>query len=362
MITEVEHINLDSIGVSVSLQKQFKKFDKKIYLTKQCDAYKDARAKEHSILEDIRKQFIEEGYPVVKHYRQGSFKTDTAIVSLEGDFDVDRAIIIHKDKAPDNPVECKEVIYDILEKRGFKNHKIKTPCVTADYASLNLHIDYAVFQVDDFESYDMALGKTNSKDENKKWEYSESKQLIDWINGNDNAIGFSNLTNEEKFQFKRLVRYMKRWRDYNFLEANRSYIYSIGLTIMIKESFHPSIDENGKENDLESLINTIKYILKHKGYFIHMGSDQYDVKVNIPFEPRVDVFRKHGKTQGTVFRNKLASLLEKLKKTNTESDLKKQCEVLQGVFGDDFEIVDESKSYEKVVNPSPGIVIPSQGA
>lgn len=343
----------------MSLQKQFKKFDKKIYLTKQCEAYKDARAKEHSILEDIKKQFIEKGYPIVKNYRQGSFKTDTAIVSLKGDFDVDRAIVIHKDKAPDNPVECKEVIYDILEKRGFKNHKIKTPCVTANYASLNLHIDYAVFQVDDFDSYDIALGKINSKDENKKWEYSESKQLIDWINSNDNHIGCDDLTNEEILQFKRLVRYMKRWRDKNFSDANRPYIYSIGLTIMIRECFHPSIDKDGKENDLESLINTIEYIL-NTGYFIDMGSDKYDVRVYIPFEPRVDVFRKHGKSQGTVFRSKLVTLLEKLKKTNEEEDLQKQCEILQGVFGDDFEIVD--KNYEKVVSASAGIVIPSQGA
>ncbi len=346
----------------MSLQKQFKKFDKKIYLTKQCEAYKDARAKEHSILEDIRKQFIEEGYPVVKNYRQGSFKTDTAIVSLKGDFDVDRAIIIQKDKAPDNPVECKEVIYNILKKRGFINHTIKTPCVTADYASLNLHIDYAVFQVDDFENYDIALGKLNSKEENKQWKYSETKQLIDWINGNDNPIGFSNLTNEEKLQFKRLVRYMKRWRDYNFSEANRPYIYSIGLTTMIKDCFHPSVDVDGKENDLESLISTIEYILDHKGYFIDMGSDQYDVQVYVPFEPRVDIFRKHGKTQGTVFRSKLVTLLKKLKKANEEEDLKKQCEILQGVFGDDFEIDEESNSNEKVVNPAPGIVVPSQGA
>ncbi|MDN5109559.1 nucleotidyltransferase [Aliarcobacter butzleri] len=346
----------------MSLQKQFKKFDKKIYLTKQCDAYKDARAKEHSILEDIRKQFIEEGYPVVKNYRQGSFKTDTAIVSLKGDFDVDRAIIIHKDKAPDDPVKCKKIIYDILEKRGFKNHKIKTPCVTADYTSLNLHIDYAVFQVDDSENYDIALGKLNSKEENKEWEYSESKQLIDWINGNDNPIGFLNLTNEEKLQFKRLVRYMKRWRDNNFQETNRPYIYSIGLTIMIKESFHPSIDENGKENDLESLINTIEYVLNYRRYFINMGDDKYDVRVYIPFEPKVDVFRKHGKSQGTVFHSKLVTLLEKLKKANEEGDLKKQCKILQDVFGDDFEIDEESNSNAKVVNPGPGIVIPSQGA
>ena len=77
----------------MSLRKQFRTFDRAIYLTKQSDEYKEARKKEHSILQDIAKKYKENGYPIIKHFRQGSFATDTAIKKLDGDFDVDRAIV-----------------------------------------------------------------------------------------------------------------------------------------------------------------------------------------------------------------------------------------------------------------------------
>ncbi len=353
---------------NMGLQKQFKKFDKEIYLSNKSDDYQDARTKEHSILSEIKKQFKEKGFSVIEDFRQGSFSTNTAIRKLRGDFDVDRAIVIRKCDSPSDPLECKQKVYDILENRGFRNHKIKTPCITADYASKNLHIDYAIYQKDDYGRYEIGLGKPSSNTENKKWELSEIKEFQNWINGSSNETGRRNLTNEEKAQFKRLVRYLKRWRDLKIPEANQKYFYSIGLTIMIKESFIPSIEDNSLENDLESLIQTVEYLLEQKNYFTTWGDNKYNIQVNIPFAPGVDVFRKHGKTQGTVFRNALKNLLEKLKKASDEGTLKKQCEILQGVFGDDFEIVDdlkvsnESHSIEKVVSASAGVVVPSQGA
>ncbi len=352
----------------MSIRRQFRKFNRTIYLTKQSDEYKEARKKEHSILKDIAKKYRENGYPIIKIFRQGSFATDTAIKKLDGDFDVDRAIVIKESQAPDNPVDCKKDILEVLENRGFINSKIKTPCVTADYVSLDLHIDYAVYQVDDSDTYSIALGKKQSSLENKKWEYSELKEFIDWINGSENYIGLPDLTTEEKLQFKRLVRYMKRWRDYKIPNSHKEYIYSIGLTIMLKESFHPVIDANSVEDDLQSLIQTIEYILNYKSYFTSWEEDRYNVTVIIPFAPRVDIFRKHGQSHGTVFRNSLKRLLDNLIKASHEQSLKKQCIILQSVFGDDFEIADDPKpsngshNFKKVVSPSAGIVIPSQGA
>lgn len=353
----------------MSLQRQFRKFNSAIYLTTQSDEYKNARDKEHSILEAIKEKFKENGYPVIDEFRQGSFATDTAIKKLDGDFDVDRAIVIQKSNAPENPVECKKVIHEVLEKRGFKNHKIKTPCVTADYTTLDLHIDYAVYQVDDFDGLQIGLGKEHSKPENKKWEDSESKKFIAWINSDENCTGYQVLTNEERLQFKRLVRYVKRWRDYKIPEYTKQYIYSIGLVIMIKESFIPVIDINGTENDLQSLIKTIDYILANKSYFTSLGTEEYNVQVIIPFNPKVDVYRKHGKTHGTVFRKNLKIFLDKLIEVSNEDSLSKQCIILQSIFGDDFEVVEESSSDDKSgksqnfeKSPFAGIVIPSQGA
>jgi hypothetical protein len=351
--------------IHMGLQKQFSKFNKSIHLTKYSKSYEDAREKEHSILESIKVKFKDNGYPVVSNdcFRQGSFATDTAIKKIDGDFDVDRAIVIKKENAPTDPVDCKKAAIQVLEKRGFKNPLIKTPCVTADYINLKLHIDYAIYCVDGSNNYSVAIGKKHSLEKNKEWMYSESKELINWVNSSEHCTGYENLTTEERLQFKRLVRYMKRWRDCRFVEANRKYIYSIGLVVMIKESFRPSVDDNGVENDLEALINTVDYILNSQSYFSSWGQNEYDIEVMTPYSPQIDIFRKHGKSVGTVFRKKLQNLLDKLNKVSEKDSLVEKCELLQEVFGKDFECPSvSSASLEKITSASAGIVIPSQGA
>lgn len=346
---------------TMALQKYFRKFDDEIKLTRWSEEYKDARTKEHSILNEIKQKFRENGYPVIEEFRQGSFATDTAIKKLEGDLDVDRAIVIKQENAPDDPVKCKKTILDVLGARGFKNAILKTPCVTADYAGLKLHIDYAVYSVDEFTRYAVALGKEHSKSENRIWQDSESKELINWLNGTNNSTSFWELTTEEVNQFKRLVRYLKRWRDYSYPDGHKDYIYSIGLAIMLKESFCSAINANGVEDDLESLIKTLDYILNRKSYFLSLGEEKYNIVVNIPFVPNIDIFRKHGKTVGTTFKKNLESLLKTLREVSETDSLIKQCELLNKVFGDDFEVPTSEVSDLKR-NSSPGIVVPSQGA
>lgn len=350
----------------MGMQKQFINFNDKIYLTKFSKEYEKARDKEHSILEEIKVKFRDNGYPILsaKCFRQGSFSTDTAIKKLDGDFDVDRAIVIKKNDAPEDPVVCKNAAIEVLVKRGFKNPLIKTPCVTASYVNLKLHIDYAIYSIDELDNYYVAIGKKHSLEKNKEWMYSESKELITWINSSFNHTSYDVLTLEERYQFKRLVRYMKRWRDHRFSSTtNLQYIYSIGLVIMIKESFISSIDENGLENDLQSLIDTVQYILNRKTYFTPWSQNEYNIEVMTPTSPHIDIFRKHGKTVGTIFRNKLQYLLAKLNKANEEESLTKKCIVLEEVFGSDFECPPPSNSNSKKrTSASAGIVIPSQGA
>ena len=50
---------------------------------------------------------------------------------------------------------------------------------------------------------------------------------------------------------------IKRWRNINFHEDTCRKVFSIGLTVMFKQQFQSSINNEGLENDLESLKKTI---------------------------------------------------------------------------------------------------------
>ena len=344
----------------MGIQSHFNKFHSKIKLGRQDPAYKSARDRDDKITNDIKESFKQAKYPVVSDFIQGSLATSTAIVPINGDYDVDRGLVVEDDAAPENPVEPKVNALEVLENRGFKNARIKKPCVTADYSSECVHIDFPIYKIRGDQHY-LAVGKRNSDEANRSWSAADPRGLIEWVNDASNH-GYSAGTKQD--QYKRLVRYLKRWRDHQFSEAVAAKIYSIGLTVMAKECFTPSFDDEGFRQDLESLRKTTEHML-NAGYFSVFDQGKYKVSVTLPVQPWRDIFSGSSVDTGTQFRNKLAKLRDKLIEAEGLNDVRKQCEILNKLFGDDFEVPDppsKSESVKKAVYPTAGAVGTSQGA
>jgi hypothetical protein len=351
----------------MTLQTQYSKFSDKIALTRESDEYKEVREKDDLITPKIEEAFKEAGYKVEPNFLYGSFSTHTGTIPLfESDYDADRALVITKDSSPVDAVKPKKIAKQVLLEHGFKNPKIKKPCITANYESKPYHIDYIVYRLDSSGNYELAIGKENSSSENRYWADADPKGLITWITSNTNHQSiFNELTPEEKRQFYRLVRYIKRWRDFNFSsESQRKKVFSIALTVMLKESFKQNFTDEGKANDHSALKDTLDVILNDKNYFIYDGIDKYRIEVNLPVIPNRDIFDDKGSNIGTALKNKLEQLLDALNEVDEIESLKEQCELLQKHFGDDFPVPDESasKTQARVISPKAGFVGVSNGA
>lgn len=345
----------------MTIQQRFLKFHDAIKLSREDDAYKKAREKDDSVTSDVKKAFSDAGYPVIDDFIQGSMAMHTGVKRKGEDFDIDRAIVIDSANAPDDPVKPKIVICDeVLEKRGFKNARVKTPCVTADYASDNLHIDYPVYRRSG-EFYELAIGKRGSGEAQRYWDQADPKGLKSWV---VDKSGYGGSADTKVYQFYRITRYLKRWRDEKFSSDICRKIYSIGITVMSKKCFEPVFDDEGRPNDLAALKNTVSAMLA-RGYFINQGDDTYVVSVNLPVPPHREIFHNKCKSTGTQFRNKLKSMEGNLSDAIAEEDEKKQCEILKDLFGADFPDCEDVK---KVAPPdkrqfaTAGAVGTSQGA
>ena len=345
----------------MGIQTHFNKFHNKIKLGRKDDAYKKARERDDSIKVKMKTAFREAGYPVVDDFIQGSLNTHTGIVPISGDYDIDRALVIDDEKAPENPVTPKKKALDVLEKRGVKNAKIKKPCVTADYASDNVHIDFIIYKRLGNQYY-LAVGKKNSDEDNREWSFADPLGLMEWIS--DISDYDDDEAAEVRDQFRRLVRYLKRWRDQQFNETVAAKVYSIGLTVMIKEQLRVSFSTEGARQDLQALRETVGAILD-AGYFTEEQIGRYRIHVDLPVEPRRDIFDGSSLDTGTQLYNKLKSLKEKLAEAEKLSDERKQCEILNKLFGDDFKVPDPpggNSQARKAVYKTPGLVGHSQGA
>ena len=345
----------------MGIQTHFDKFHDKIKLGREHEKYRKARDRDDSIKADVRTSFKEAGYPVVADFIQGSLKTHTGIVPTSGDYDIDRALVIDEETAPENPVTPKKKALDVLEDRGFKNAKIKKPCVTADYASDNVHIDFIIYKRSG-DQYFLAVGKKNSDEDNREWSIADPLGLIEWIN---DASGYDEDEAQVVLaQFRRLVRYLKRWRDEQFTEAVAAKVFSIGLTVMVKQNLVWEFSTEGARKDLTALRKTVEAILD-AGYFSEEQAGKYQVRVCLPVEPFRDIFDGSSLDTGTQFRNKLKRLKEQLVKAEALSDEREQCEILNELFGKDFKVPDPptgSSKSSRAVYTSPGVVRHSQGA
>ena len=345
----------------MGIQTHFDKFHEKIKLGREDDAYKKARNRDDSVKAEVKRAFSEAGYPVVADFIQGSLKTHTGIVPILGDYDIDRALVIDQENAPENPVAPKEKALEVLENWGFKNAKIKKPCVTADYASDNVHIDFIVYKRSGGQHY-LAVGKKNSDEQNREWSVADPLGLIAWID-DDSRYGGDDAT-AILAQFRRLVRYLKRWRDVQFSDTVAAKVYSIGLTVMVKKEFQPSFSTEGARRDLAALRETVGAILD-AGYFTEEETGRYRVRVQLPAQPWRDIFDGSSLETGTQLYNKLKRLKEKLAEAEGLNDEREQCQVLNKLFGDDFEVPDPPKGgskTEKAKYSGAGIVTASVGA
>ena len=101
-------LKMNFTGGNMGIQSHFDKFHNKIKLGRKDDAYRHARERDDSITKAVKESFKEAGYPVASDFIQGSLATNTAIIAIAGDSDVDRALVLNADDAPSNPVDPKQ--------------------------------------------------------------------------------------------------------------------------------------------------------------------------------------------------------------------------------------------------------------
>lgn len=297
--------------------------------------------------------------PSFDKYDQGSYTMHTGIVpESEEEYDIDVALIFNVNKDDYGPMELKETIQEILKNHTDYGSEIKKPCVTVTYKKDDeaaYRVDLVVYTYEDKDSLFndrlyIAKGKKSDLD-SQEWELADPKGLVNYINEKVDL-------GEKRDQFRRVVRYLKKWRNHNILNIGNSSPCSIGLTLLACDNFifH-------EKDDLGALINVVDAI---KSRFVYKSTSEtgrslYRIYQSLPaeldFQSDSDVFKKMPDIQMTNFKDKIDLLSDDLSYVRDEVDEAKQYKKLNDVFGDDFIIPDVKESAKAQVN-----FIPSSSA
>ncbi|WEA41643.1 nucleotidyltransferase domain-containing protein [Lysinibacillus fusiformis] len=333
----------------VQLQKYFEEFHETIKLNYDDNSY--LRETRDEIIEVLKKELKEQVSVNFTTFNQGSYAMFTGIKAMDlGDYDIDVGVIFEIDKEEyTNPIEVKEWIYNAL-KNSYEDVEMKRPCVTVKFPSTrkeerNIHVDFAVYSQKNQNSYNyIAKGKLNSSVENRVWEICEPKELLDKIKNNLED------TNERR-QFRRIIRYMKRWKDNKFKnQVNRPT--GIGLTVAGLNYFNPNytkdIFKNEKKfNDFEALENFVNNMINAFKSVYEDGVFGSRLHIYLPTQPYNDIYEGMSLKQMEDFKEKLINLLNIIIEVKDEIDPKVACEKLSKEFGDDFPIPEDSETAER---------------
>ena len=263
----------------------------------------------------------------------------TGIKPKDDDYDIDVGLKFDIDKKDFDPVEVKKWVKDALDGHT-KSVEIRRSCVTVTYQKNDeplYHVDFAVYAANncDGKMY-IAKGKENSDPDKKIWEVSCPMDLMDTLrNRFDEA--------DDRKQFRRIIRYMKKWKDTNFTSNGSSAPTGISLTVLAFDLFYPKKSRDNiafktTYDDFNALSNFVKDILNRFSYAYRNGEFCRAISSKLPVEPYNELFEKMTNKQMESFYKKLCDLdsaLEEVKKCTKRSEA---CNKLVEVFGDDFPV------------------------
>jgi hypothetical protein len=323
----------------VDLQSQFNKFNNKIKID--FDDNRPLRDKRDLIVSDLRvglKRQFPINTPTFSNFNQGSYDLSTGIEPLAGeDYDIDVGIVFNFTKNYYQAVQVKEWVCNALT-TGTRTVEMKRPCVRVQYHQNKakwFHVDLAIYSTE--QSYyntqvnHLAKGFKGSSEDKKIWEISEPFRLKELL-----KVKIADSLDRD--QFRRIVRYLKRWKDYNFPSTILGRPPGISLTACCYNLFVPQKESNYnystrqysyKYNDLKALQNVTSGM-------INMFDYSHRISVQLPVQPYNNLFEKMTDNQMIFMKTKLINLQSALIAISYETNSVNACLKLQKVFGNDF--------------------------
>ncbi|MDO8279409.1 MAG: hypothetical protein Q7T63_14930 [Burkholderiaceae bacterium] len=257
----------------------------------------------------------------LRAFDQGSYAMQTGVRPLCGEFDIDIGLILQCDKSRfANSIEAKRMVHDALA-RGSRSVSIRRSCVTVHYTKAgfgDFHVDIAVYATGPNDKLYLARGRERSKAEKKIWEHAEPERLTALVN--------RRFSGAELTQFRRCIRYLKRWKQVNFTTPTP---YSIALTIAAYHWFQPHLGFFGNvPNDLEALLTLTERMLSN--------FSRSKLQVPLPVAPCTDLMASMTEKQMVNLEEKLKSLYVGLEQARDAKNFSDSLKIFEYHFGVEF--------------------------
>ncbi|MEM6684648.1 MAG: CBASS cGAMP synthase [Bacteroidota bacterium] len=290
-----------------TLHKEYNEFYKKIKLTG--NRKEGLTGSRKSLRKKIKDWFAENKPDKLqpKFEGQGSFEMNTTInpivIHIDGEeirkYDLDDGVYFHEKEGENNREKIDtwhNWVYEAVKDHTQEDTIRKNTCVRVVFSDGH-HIDLPIY----YKNGDTPELAHRSKG----WSDSDPVEFTDWFKGKAND------------QKKRLVRYIKAWKDFRHNKnSNLKLPSGFALTILVVNNYVE------KDNDDAAFRETIRKMYNSL-------SAPYGFKCLRPTTPKnEDVFAEYSKTRKDNFLTALNRLLDDCDKAKNEKNFKKASEYL----------------------------------
>ena len=329
-----------------NVQKYFEQFHEAIRTD--YDSDQKLREKRDIVLEKITKSLRDAGRPCFDVLHQGSYSKDArtgvkTIEDLRYDIDIGLRFAITEDKYTAEDVRgwVWETVDDHTD-----DVQDKGPCIRVIYAE-GFHLDLVSYAY-----WTDAAGQEQYRLAHKEngWRPTDPPGLLKCIK--DARQPFSQLTDSatNTDQFRRVVRYLKRWYDEQIPKESADKPTGLGFTLLCRERLAPSSTWDGISNDRQALHSLA----------VSAETQAGRIAANKPTPEYEDLYCKLSDTAMNNLKSRFGEMRSALEDADSEPDPVKACKRLKEVFGRDFPVPKESDTGKKT--SSPAIVTSSYSA
>ena len=300
----------------MDFDKQFKEYHEKIKLSssqkKELIGDKDKKGSRDALRDRIKKDFKEKGRKQPKFFMQGSFSMNTTINPLSAEYDLDDGVYLQNIDTSrsieewETPKTVHKWIVDAVDGHTSRKPTDKNLCVRVHYADERKHIDLPIYAQKD-DTYYLAV-------KDKGWVESNPKEIKDW---------FLDELEVKGEQYRRVVRYLKGWKDFREDENTQVKLYG-GFQLTVLASYHFV----SSESDEESFYRTIEGI-KSKLWI-------YQEQICHPKDWNKNIIEHYSEARRKKFVEEFEKMYKQAKNAYEETDCIEKSKKWQKIFGDRF--------------------------
>lgn len=312
------------------------------------DENAELREKRTTLVKELKANLPEE-VPAFTYFNQGSYAMHTGTMPKDGNYDLDVGLIFAcgKDQFPD-PVDLKRHVHDALD-HGNRTVRIRRPCVTVEYlidGEVDYHVDLAIYvERADQVGLDLAVGRESCTAAERLWQQNDPKGLIDKI--------ANRFRDDEAAQMRRVIRYLKRWRDHCFPAGNGPI--SVALTVAAYHWFVPNHDFFKKPLDARALKALVDTMVAQFQWTMDAQAKLVErLVIPSPVVTYPDLLAEVSQTHMETLKARLQTLAAKVQQAIDEPLPETACQILVSQFGPDFPVPTKSQTAKTVGAPAIG--------